>query len=252
MAEKDEQVTWYWQDIPALIAGISRKGAGWMNADAVDLERGEIGRANRDRFFADLGFDPKMSVAITGLKHTTNVTAVNFSDAGKVVYGANGVDGLSTDQSGLILASTMADCLPLYFYDPVAKVVAIAHAGWLGVLNNMAGTMIRHLQDNYPAVNPDNLRVLIGPSLRPCHFEVKSDVEALFKEKYPDQIDYRDGKIYVDLPAVVKFQLSQIGLSEDSIQDTSECTYDLADRFFSFRRDHPPKPQAMVAFIGLR
>jgi hypothetical protein len=251
MAEEDEQVTWYWEDKPGIVAGISHRSAGWMNVYDNDVERGEIAQTNRDKFFAQMGLDSARAVCVTGLKHTTNVAAVGTDDAGKVIYGANGVDGLSTDQPGLVLASTMSDCLPLYFYDSAAKVVAVAHAGWRGVLNNMAETMVRHLQNNYPAIGLDNLKVLIGPSLRSCHFEVRSDVESLFKGKYTNYIYYQDGKIFIDLPAIVKFQLSQIGLLEDNIQDTGECTYDLPDRYFSFRRDHPPKPQSMVAFIAL-
>ncbi|MBN2585446.1 polyphenol oxidase family protein [Patescibacteria group bacterium] len=252
MAEKDEQVTWYWKDLPGVMAGISHKNAGWMNADEVDLARGATGKANRDKFFARLGFDPEKTVAITGLRHTTNVAAVDFTNAGQVIYGADGVDGLSTDQPGLILASTMADCLPIYFYDPVAKVVAIAHAGWRGVLSNMIEAMVKHLQNNYPKTQLNNLQALVGPGLRPCHFEVLSDVEELFKKRYSNYTDYREGKIYIDLPAIVKQQLSQVGLVGDNIQDTGECNYDLTDKYFSFRRDHPPKPQSMIAFVALR
>lgn len=222
-----------------------------MNTDAIDLERGTIGKANRDKFFSELGFDPERAVVVTGLRHTTNVATVGLADAGQVISGVEGVDGLSTNQPNLILASTMSDCLPLYFYDPVAKVVAIAHAGWRGVLNNMAGAMVGHLLEGYPAIRPDGLLALIGPALRPCHFEVRSDVEALFKEKYANYIHNRGGKIFIDLPAITRFQLSQMGLLEDNIQDTGECTYDLADRYFSFRRDTPAKPRSMVAFIAL-
>jgi hypothetical protein len=250
MAEVPEQVTWYWSDKAGLVAGISHRNAGWMNADSADATRDTEGKANRDRFFAKLGLDPSQ-VILAGLKHTTNVVAVDASQAGQIFYGDEGVDGLSTSIPGLILAVTVADCLPVYFCDPNTGIVAIAHAGWRGVLNNMAETMVRHLQNNYPAIGLDNLQVLIGPSLRSCHFEVQSDVESLFKGKYTNYIYYRDGKIFIDLSAIVKFQLSQIGLLEDNIQDTGECTYDLPDRYFSFRRDHPPKPQSMVTFIAL-
>ncbi|OGB75447.1 hypothetical protein A2810_01090 [candidate division Kazan bacterium RIFCSPHIGHO2_01_FULL_49_10] len=252
MAEKDEQVIWYWENLPGVMAGISHKNAGWMNADAVDLKRGAIGRTNRHKFFSKLGFDPDKTVTITGLRHTTNVQAVDSDSAGRIVYGPNGIDGLSTDRPGLVLASTMADCLPLYFYDPMAKVAAIAHAGWRGVLNNMASRMIDHLTAHYPAVGIGSLRALIGPGLRSCHFEVKPDVEELFKANYAEYIDYRENRIYVDLPAIVRYQLSQAGLASDSIVDADECTYDLSNHYFSFRRDHPPKPQSMIAFIVLR
>jgi copper oxidase (laccase) domain-containing protein len=74
----------------------------------------------------------------------------------------------------------------------------------------------------------------------------------LFKDGYADYIDYRDGKIYIDLPAIVKLQLSQVGLVDANVRDSGECNYDLTGKFFSFRRDHPPKPQSMVAFVGLQ
>jgi hypothetical protein len=250
MAEKDEQVTWYWKDIPGVMAGISHKNAGWMNADADDPVRGGVGKTNRDRFFAGVGLRPER-VVLAGLKHTLNIMAVGETQAGQVVYGKDGIDGLSTNVLGLILAVTVADCLPIYFYEPRAKVAAITHAGWRGVLNNIAGKTVEHLNKTYSGVDLANLQVLIGPGIRPCHFEVRSDVEELFKKEYADYIDCRDGHIYINLPAIIKLQLLQAGLTNSNIQDTGECNYDLADKYFSFRRERPAKPQSMVAFIAL-
>lgn len=251
MAKKDEQVTWYWQEIPGVTAGISRRIAGWMNVDVVDLERGKIGQVNRDKFFSSLGFNPGRVAVITGRKHSTNIRAVDLDSAGKVVYNEDGVDALSTNEGGLILAGTMADCLPLYFYEPKARVVGVAHAGWRGVLNNMAGKMVAHLRNTYPGIDLVSLQVLIGPCIRSCHFEVQSDLEAVFKDEYIDQIKYQDGKVFIDLPGVIKKQLAEAGVASGNINDSGECTHDLADKYFSFRRDKPDRVQSMVAFIRL-
>jgi len=250
MAEKDEQVAWYWRNLPGIVAGISHRQWGWMNADADDPARDKVGKANRDKFFAGIGLRPER-VVLAGLKHTTNIMAVDEAQVGQVVYGEDGVDGLSTSVSNLILAVTVADCLPIYFYEPKARVVAITHAGWRGVLNNIAGKMVEHLLKTYSGVRTRDLQVLIGPGLRPCHFEVQADVESLFKARYKDDITYRDNKIFVNLPSVIKRQLSAAVVPAGNIRDSGECNHDLSDRYFSFRRERPAKPQSMVAFISL-
>ncbi len=48
------------------------------------------------------------------------------------------VDGLVTDEPNLPLLIYAADCVPLYFYDPIHHAIGLSHAGWRGTVNGMA------------------------------------------------------------------------------------------------------------------
>jgi copper oxidase (laccase) domain-containing protein len=81
------------------------------------------------------------------------------------------VDALSTATPGLPLAVRVADCGPVYFYDPVRWVIAVAHSGRRGTEGNIVGETIAHLADVYGSHAAD-LVVQLGPCIRPPHCEV--------------------------------------------------------------------------------
>lgn len=110
-------------------------------------------------------------------------------------------DGLITNKKGIALSTYHADCVPIYFYDKVKEVIALAHAGWKGTLNNISKEIIKNMI-RYFNCNIDDISVAIGPSIGPCCYEIGHDVEMLFKERYPNYLDIiinRDDKIYLNL-----------------------------------------------------
>lgn len=199
---------------------------------------------NRRAFFNKLGL-AGLPVVAAGLAHGTKIAVVR-----QPVEIIDGCDGLITDQRRLILSITVADCLPLYFYDPVKKIVAIVHAGWRGVLANIAAEAVRVFRNNFQSA-PADINVFVGPHLRPCHFCVQEDVWKMFTG-YRDFIRSSGEQYFIDLAAIVKNQLETVGLKEENINISLDCTYCSADRYFSYRRDKPAEIEAMVAYIGLR
>jgi copper oxidase (laccase) domain-containing protein len=112
------------QNSPELKYGISEKSDGSMKINPETKQT----LANRAAFFSRLGADKVFSA---GLYHEKEVHIGTKRDAGKIVYG---VDGLVTNNPGLYLTLTVADCFPVYFFDPKNQIVGIAHAGWRGIL----------------------------------------------------------------------------------------------------------------------
>ena len=157
-------------------------------------------------------------------------------------------DALITDKGKYLLTITVADCLPVYFYDQKKKVVAIAHAGWRGVVSKIAAAVISAFVKNYGST-PSDLEVFIGPHIRDCHFEVKADVASQFESS---DLVLRGGKTYIDLAGAVRKQLVGSGVSDLNIRVSSECTSCLNKKYFSFRRDKPQELETMIAYIGLR
>jgi len=90
--------------------------------------------------------------------------------------------------------------------------------------------------------------VLIGPHIRACHFEVKEDVAQQFAA-YPEFVR-RGSKISIDLAGIVRRQLLAAGLAPSNIAISEECTYEIPDQYFSYRRDGG-ELRVMAAYVCL-
>jgi len=199
---------------------------------------------NRLLFFKNQNLDHKIIVS-AGLVHRNRVVIVDDINETQSIPDC---DALITNQSKYLLAITVADCLPIYFYDKNKKIIALAHAGWRGVVSNIAQEVINVFISHYNS-NPSDIEVFIGPHIQACHFEVKDDVSSQFK--ISDSI-IRNKKTYINLAKTVKEQLSELGLNDDNIRITEECTYCLSDKYFSYRRDNPKELEVMLAYISLK
>lgn len=179
------------------------------------------------------------------LVHGSKVEFITKNSQNKV----KDTDALVTKEKGLFLSVSVADCLPINFYDPVKKVVGIAHAGWRGVIKKIVVETLRVFGE--AGSDKKNIHVEFGPHILSCHFKVQSDILSEFDE-YKEFIIERDGEMYIDLQSIVKKQLTQSGVPEENITTTNVCTFCEKNTFFSYRRDKPEEVQAMVAFIGIR
>lgn len=195
-------------------------------------------------FFKNRGLDNKIIISAE-LVHKNKVVIIDNLDKNEIIPDC---DALITNQSKYLLTITVADCLPIYFYDKNKKVIALAHAGWRGVVLEIVKEVIDQFISHYNS-NLGDIEIFVGPHIRDCHFEVKSDVASQFKSS--DSI-IRNGRIYINLSRTVRDQLLGLGILNNNISISQECTYCLSDKYFSFRRDNPKELEAMVAYIGLK
>jgi hypothetical protein len=215
--------------------GLSEKPDGPM-----ELATGDLGKAdNRLRFYVQQNIDP-LKVVSARQSHSAKAVKVINREPQIIV-----ADGLVTQARELFLTVTVADCFPVYFFEPKSQSLAIAHCGWRGTLGGViANTVI--------AMNSSAADILvgIGPGIGRCHFEVQNDVLDKF-QGYPEAVFNRKGKIFIDLPKIISLQLKAAGVPADNIESCGLCTFCQSDKYFSFRRDKPPKVQAMLAYIAL-
>lgn len=200
---------------------------------------------NRQAFLNSYGLDIANAIS-ADLIHDNQVSRVSSANAGQIIPDC---DALITQDPKSILTVTVADCLPLYFYDAKQKAIGLAHAGWKGVLKEVASKTLRALQENFGS-RPEAVEVFIGPHLQKCHFEVTQDVLEKFR-KYPQYILAKNNRTYIDLASIVCLQLKSLGMQEENIQASQDCTFDLSDKYFSYRRDKPETIEAQLAFITL-
>lgn len=225
-----------------LISGFSVKADGIMKLVG---ERITEALANRQKFFTNKNIDVNKIVS-AGLVHGKTVAVVGEAQAGQRL---EATDGLVTATPNLFLTITVADCLPIYFFDPIKKVIGLAHAGWRGVSLNIASATVEVMINSF-STDPKNLIVYIGPHLRSCHFIVQDDVVNQFAG-YQKFIKNKANGQSIDLAGIVREQLVKASILSVNISISSECTFDNLEKYFSFRRDKPTEVEAMVAYIGL-
>jgi len=211
---------------------------------------------NREIFLNKLGVDAKKVVS-AGLVHGNNIEIVGKENGGEKIVGT---DGLLTGEKNLFLSITVADCLPIFIYDPENQVIGLIHGGWRSLARNILALTIKKLTDNFNSP-PKNILVGIGPGLGACHFKVKDDVLKEFTpfrnskfltgfKSSPSIIIRKNKKIFLDLKKIAKIQLLNLGLKKENIEISPECTYCLSDKYFSYRREKPKEIKTMMAIIG--
>ena len=118
--------------------------------------------------------------------HTTNIRIVTDEDRGKGITRERDytdIDGLITNVPGICLVTTYADCVPLYFLDPVKKVIALSHSGWRGTVGKIGKKTVELMHDNFGS-DPADILAAVGPSVCQDCYEVSADVIDRFKEVF--------------------------------------------------------------------
>lgn len=147
------------------------------------------------------------------------------------------VDGLITHKKNIPLVTFYADCVPIYFHDPKKEVIAMCHAGWRGSSTMIVKDMVHKMVNEYDC-SISSILVGIGPAICQSCYQVSQEViQAMPKglESYYYYVSDQD-RYYIDLKAINKQYLLDLGLKEDQIEVTDLCTKCRPDLFFSHRR----------------
>ncbi len=133
------------------LGGVSKGHLAEMNLSFTRGDAPECVRENFRRMGAAIGFDPE-SLVLSQQTHTTNVRLVTEADRGKgytepLEY--TDVDGMITNVPGLMLATFYADCVPLFFVDPVHHAVGLSHSGWKGTAGRMGAVTIERMKEAF-------------------------------------------------------------------------------------------------------
>ncbi|NLL93901.1 MAG: peptidoglycan editing factor PgeF [Clostridiales bacterium] len=129
--------------------------------------------------------------------HTTNVRKVLKDDIGKGLVKPmdyDNVDGLITNIRNITLSTFYADCVPLYFYDPIHEAIGLSHSGWKGTVNNIARAVVDAMTSEYNT-NPKELITAIGPSICVNCYEVSSDVASEFIRVYGQYLNIKNNDL---------------------------------------------------------
>ena len=195
---------------------------------------------NRAKFFAAMSI-PQPRLAFPKQIHSATVR--NIREPGMYA----GCDALVTASRGLYLAVSIADCVPIFLYNPVAQAVAAVHSGWKGSRQGIL-RVSEHLMNIELGSRSEDILAFIGPSAGVCCYEVGEEVASEFDEKFVVRQGGR--KPHLNLKAFNKEILIESGLREDKIEISPDCTI-CNTVYHSFRRDGS-RSGRMYGVIGMK
>lgn len=237
------------------LGGVSTGACSSLNLGFKRKDQSENVRKNFEIICNALGIETGQMV-FASQAHKDRVTVVDEKDRGKGFSRATDItdtDGLITDRSGVALVTFHADCVPLFFLDPINKVIGLAHAGWRGTVAKVGAKTVAAMVDKFNT-DPGDCLAAIGPSIGQCCFEVDKPVADEFREAYPGYgnqlIGQKGEKFHIDLWMANKLQLIESGVREENITTAMQCTSCNKDIYFSHRGDQG-QTGSLAAFIML-
>lgn len=191
--------------------------------------------------------------------HTANLRVAARKDGGKGIViprDYTDIDGLLTDEPGLVLATFYADCVPLYFVDVKKRAIALAHSGWRGTVARMGRCVTDKMKEVY-GTDPADIVAAVGPSICQECYEVSEDVADAFAQEFRRQGQADEilqskggGKYQLDLWRANEIVLKEAGIPAEQIQVTDICTCHNSEYLFSHRASKGRRGN-LGAFMGL-
>lgn len=175
--------------------------------------------------------------------HTTNVRKVTEEDAGKGICKPrdyHDVDGLITNERQLPLVTFFADCVPLYFVDPVHHAIGLSHSGWRGTVNGMGKETLCAMKREYGTEASDVI-ACIGPSICGNCYEVGEEVAKVFRKRFSDDQENKilrkqeNGRYLLNLWKANEKILLEAGILPKHLAVTDVCTKCNPDLLYSHR-----------------
>lgn len=201
---------------------------------------------NFERACAALQIQPQQT-AECRLVHGHDVVQVNLASRRQLLGPA---DSMITRDPGLVLHMRYADCVPLLFWDPRKRAVGLAHAGWRGTVRNVMAATLEKMTQAFES-RPEDIRVLIGPSIGPCCYEVGDDVFTAARVAFSDPSPFfrRVGeKRHFDLWTTNAYQAFRAGVKHIVVSEL--CTACRTQDFFSHRGE-AGKTGRFGVFVGV-
>ena len=182
------------------------------------------------RKIADILSIRRENVYLPTQKHTDRVQVLNSAMDQEIA------DAVVTDRNGVLIGVKVADCVPVLLFDRKNLVVGAVHAGWRGTAEKITQKTIALMVREYGS-SPLDISMALGPSIRGECYQVDREVKDAICKATGDGDYYmqKDNKCYLDLPSANMLQAISMGVPEENIWVSNECTYCLPENFYSYR-----------------
>ena len=201
-----------------------------LNCGTGSSDQSEIVAINRARV-ADAMHVPVDHLVTVHQTHSADVEVID----GPVGDPRPKADSMVSNTPGLALAILTADCQPVLFADAKTGVIGAAHAGWRGALDGVLDATVTAMETL--GATRDGITAVIGPSISQRSYEVGPEFLDEFLTENPQNARFfangKDDRFHFDLPG---YGLHKLRNAQVKAEWTRHCTYEDADRFYSYRR----------------
>ena len=142
------------------------------------------------------------------------------------------VDGLISSNPNLILSIKVADCVPVYLFDPKSKIFGLIHSGWRGTKGMIVSKGINLMIKKGAQLK--NVKCYLGPSIGQCCYEVDDNVARFYSSKSKVLLD--SNKVKLNIKLEIQIELERMGVLPKNINISNLCTFELST-CHSYRRD---------------
>ena len=239
------------------LGGVSEGCLSSMNLSFSRGDEPERVRENFRRMAESIGFSEE-NLVFSMQTHTTNVRRVGKEDCGRGLLrpvGYRDVDGLVTNEPEVVLATFYADCVPLFFMDPVRHCIGLSHSGWRGTVGKIGKVTVETMTREFGS-DPKDILAAVGPSICQDCYEVSGDVAMEFEQTFAGHereiiLAKENGKYQLDLWKANEIVLLDAGVLPEHIEITDICTCCNPDLLFSHRASHGKRGN-LGAFLCLK
>ena len=220
--------------------GYSEGRYGEFNINRYCGDSEESIKRNREALCQLLGIDDH-SLLMPHQVHLAEIAVVDREmltlPTEEILQKLDGIDALMTNEAGVCIGVSTADCIPVLLYDPIQRASCAIHAGWRGTVQRIVEKAVARMTEVFGS-DPQNLIAQIGPGIHLESFEVGEEVYQTFeKEGFPmELISKKYEKWHIDLPECNRLQLVAAGIPETHIAVSPVCTFQQSDTFFSARK----------------
>ncbi|MBN2897193.1 MAG: peptidoglycan editing factor PgeF [Clostridia bacterium] len=236
--EQFDKIPWLGHGLTTRMGGVSAPPFHSFNLGKNTLDVKEALEENYRRLI-EAHSTEDYRIFLTNQVHGDTIQCVAFNNSDEKLKVFDETDGLMSDASKVFLMSFYADCTPLFFVDPVKKIIAVSHAGWKGTVKNIGKKTVEQMCDRYGS-RPEDILAGIGASAGICCYEVGGEVIEQLTKAIPTAKDFyialENGKYRVDVKKANVASIMSAGVLEEHIEVSDLCTI-CNEEFFSYRRD---------------
>ena len=240
------------------LGGVSEGCWASMNLSFERGDRPEAVMENFRRIGAELGVRCE-DMVLSQQTHTANVRVVTGADRGKGITRERDytdVDGLITNEPGICLVTSFADCVPLYFVDPVKKAIGLSHSGWRGTVGKIGKRTVEMMGESFGS-DPADILAAVGPSVCMDCYEVSGDVIEKFRQVFDEKLwpelfyEKENGKCQNDLWKANELIFLESGILPEHMAVTNLCTHCNSEILYSHRAAGDKRGN-LCAFLALK
>lgn len=253
-----EQIDFIQHGFSTRFGGVSKGEFSSMNLSYTRGDRKENVDENYKRICAALGMDIKKLVLSdqvhdTVVYHATEKDVQGMELASKKL---EAIDGLVTDTEEIVLCTSYADCVPLFFVDTKRKAIGLSHSGWRGTVGKIGKKTVEKMQKEF-GTEPKDIIAVIGPSICQDCYEISSDVaeafmEILNKVQLENVLQKKENDKYqLNLWEANRYILMEAGIPKQNITISNVCTCCNSDILFSHRKTNGHRGN-LCAFLKIK